>query len=110
MHQVLYEKEHLYIIGKDNFTKTSFNMKLYDIPMKQCYNYLIKNDKSMDKMIILKNHHKNSYYIRIKDNHVSIFNTHKSFKVSREEMKEELKKHFDNDNNNNNKILTCIIC
>jgi hypothetical protein len=110
MQQVLYERGHLYIIGEDNFIKTSFDMELYDIPMKQCYNCLIKNDKSMDKMIILKNHHKNSYYIRIKDNHVSIFNIHKSFKVSREEMKEELKKHFGNDNNNKNKILTCIIC
>jgi hypothetical protein len=37
----------------------------------------------MDKMIILKNHHKNSYYIRIKDNHVSIFNIDKSFKVGK---------------------------
>jgi hypothetical protein len=106
MQQVLYERGHLYIIGEDNFTKTSFDMELYDIPMKQCYNYLIKNDKSIDKMIILKNHHKNSYYIRIKDNHVSIFNIYKSFKVSREEMKEELKKHFGN--NNKNKIFKFI--
>jgi len=57
MHQVLYERGHLYIIGEDNFTKTSFDMELYDIPMKQCYNCLIKNDKSMDKIIVLKNHH-----------------------------------------------------
>lgn len=106
MQQVLYEKGHLYIIGEDNFTKTSFDMKLYDIPMKECYNCLIQNDKSMNKWIVLKNHYKNSYYIHIKDEYISLFNRHKSFKVSREEMREELEKHF----GNNDKILTCIIC